>query len=238
MRVLVIALIAGGCGAGAGPDVLVVSATRGYRHADAIDAARRVLPDALAARGLTIAWTEDPAALEDLAGVGVVAFLYTSGDALLTPGGRAELERFVGAGGGWVGLHSASDTEYLWPFYQALVVAPFAHHPAIQEADVVIEDHAHPATVALPARWRAADEWYDFAVNPRGPGVRVLATVDEASYVGGEMGADHPIAWAHARLGGRAFYSALGHVAARWDDPAFVAHVVGGVAWARDGESR
>jgi hypothetical protein len=222
------------CGGDALPerDVLLFTGTTGFRHEDAIEAASASLPARLADAGITSELTGDPAALEDLARFRAVVFLYTSGDPLVTPRGRTEVEAFVAAGGAWVGLHSAADTEYAWPFYQQLVVVPFQSHPAIQPGIVDVEDRAHPATAPLPeGRWTATDEWYNFAGNPRGAGVRVLLTLDEST-VGGTPGADHPLAWAHERLGGRAFYSALGHSGERWSEPAFVAHVVGGVSWA------
>lgn len=215
--------------------ILVYSRTLGYRHADAIAAGGAVLAARLNERGIGVDLTEDPARFtpEALARYRAVCFLYTSGNDILDAGGKAALEAFVRGGGGWIGIHSAADTEYDWPFYRALVVAPFASHPEIQQATVTIEDHSHPATAALSsAPWIATDEWYNFALSPRGqPGVHVLATVDETSYSGGTMGADHPVIWWHDTLGGRAFYSALGHAGARWHERAFVDHVAGAACW-------
>ena len=99
---------------------------------------------------------------------------------------EATLERFVRAGNGWVGIHSASDTEYSWPFYGGLVGAYFREHPEIQEALVRVETAEHPSTATLPATFRRIDEWYAFAENPR-PNVTVLLTVDESSYVPGTV---------------------------------------------------
>lgn len=208
------------------------SRTLGYRHADSIAAATSVLPDVLARDRIIGDFTEDPAMFTpgNLARYRAVFFLYTSGNDVLDADGKAALEAFVRGGGGWIGIHSAADTEYAWPFYQQLMVAHFVDHPPIQPAVVRIEDRRHPATALVPAEWAATDEWYNFSTNPRA-GARVLATIDEATYTGGTMGADHPMIWCHDDLGGRAFYSELGHVAARWEDPAFVALVEGGVNW-------
>jgi type 1 glutamine amidotransferase len=137
----------------------------------------------------------------------------------------------VEAGGGWVGVHAAADTEYGWPWYETLVGARFARHPAIQRASVRVADRDHPATARLPATWVRTDEWYDFRTNPRGR-VRVLATVDESTYRGGGMGPDHPIAWCRPVGRGRALYTAGGHTAAAWAEPRFLAHVVGALRWA------
>jgi len=178
--------------------------------------------------------TEDPSAFSDsgLASFDVVVFLSTSGD-VLDPNQQAALENFVRAGGGWVGIHSASDTEYDWPFYGGLVGAYFRAHPEVQEALVRVETAAHPATSAFPATFRRTDEWYAFAANPR-PNVTVLLTLDESSYApeGASMGADHPIAWFHTYEGGRAFYTAMGHTRESYAEPGFLAHLEGAIDWA------
>jgi type 1 glutamine amidotransferase len=81
------------------------------------------------------------------------------------------------------------------------------------------------------------DEWYSFERSARGPGVRVLARLDETSYAPRElfrsiaMG-DHPIVWSHCPGRGRAFYSALGHAAATYARPEHAALLEGAVAWA------
>jgi type 1 glutamine amidotransferase len=102
----------------------------------------------------------------------------------------------------------------------------------VQPATVVVEDSTHPATARLPTRWTVTDEWYNFTRNPRDL-VHVLATVDETTYAGGVMGADHPIEWSRepTAISGRMWYTAMGHPDDRWADPIFVAHVVAGVAW-------
>ena len=88
----------------------------------------------------------------------------------------------------------------------------------------MVEDRSHASTAALPARWQFTDEWYNFRSNPRGA-VHVLLTLDESSMQGGEMGADHPMAWCH----GRAFYTALGHRSEDYSDSLYLAHLKGGL---------
>lgn len=217
-------------------DVLVYSRTLGHRHADSIEAARGTLPAELAAAGLNPAFSEDPAVFtpDGLSRFRAVVFLYTSGNDILDADGKAAFEAFVAAGGGWVGIHSASDTEYAWPFYQELVVAAYAGHPPIQRAVVDVIDTDHPSLRHVGnLRWAAIDEWYNFARNPADvAGVEVLAAVDERTYEGGNLGAHHPIVWAHERLGGRALYSAMGHWLDRWASPIYVEHVTAAIAWA------
>ena len=108
---------------------------------------------------------------------------------------------------------------------------PRSVHPAIQPATIVVENRDHPSTAGLPERWERTDEWYDFRTNPRGS-VEVLARLEEASYQGGGMGADHPIAWCREFGGGRAFYTGGGHTSESFAEPDFLEHVLGGIRWA------
>jgi uncharacterized protein len=202
--------------------VLVFSRTTGYRHKSipaGIEAFRQLSDD--------VQTTEDPTALEDLAGVDAVVFLNTNGE-VLTDAARAGLERYVRDGGGFLGVHSAAATEYDWPFYGDLVGAWFDRHPAVQPATITVSDSDHPATAHLPVAWARVDEWYDFRSRPD---ARVLLRVDESTYEGGGMGADHPLAWCHERLGGRTFYTALGHTTESYAEPAFRQHLSNALEW-------
>src|SRR5689334_20191989 len=176
------------------PRILVYSRTTGFRHASIADgvAAVRSLG---ATAGFDVDATEDPAAFtaSRLSTYAAVVFLSTTGD-VLDAAGQAAFETYMRGGGGFVGVHSASDTEFDWPFYGRVVGAYFKRHPAVQSARVKVEDPAHVSTRSLPSVWTRTDEWYDFRANPR-TNVHVLLTLDEASYTGGGMGADHPIAW-------------------------------------------
>jgi cytochrome c len=208
--------------------VLVFSRTAAYRHAS--------IPVAVAAvihlgdeHGYIVDATEDAGAFTDanLARYRAVVFLLTTGD-VLNEAQQAAFERFIRAGGGFAGVHSASDTEYGWAWYGQLVGAYFRRHPPIEPAVVRIEDADHPSTASLPASWRRTDEWYDFRTNPRQT-VHVLATVDESTYSGGGMGRDHPIAWCHRFDGGRSWYTAMGHGADSYADANFLSHLEGGI---------
>lgn len=109
--------------------------------------------------------------------------------------------------------------------------AYFASHPAIQSATIEISDSAHPSMQPLPTQWTRSDEWYNFQAVPAGA-VNILAELDESSYSGGTMGANHPIIWNHEFDGGRAWYTALGHTTASYGEPLFLAHLLGGIRWA------
>jgi len=211
--------------------LLVFSRTLGYRHDSIPDGIAAV--EALGrAHGFAVDATEDAGSFTpaNLARYRVVLFLSTTGDVLQGPE-RDALEAFVRAGGGFAGVHSAADTLYDWPWYGGLVGTWFARHPAVQRATIRVADRSQPSTRDVPDPWAWTDEWYDFRANPR-PSVHVLLTVDEATYQGGGMGADHPIAWYHAYDGGRAWYTGLGHVRQAYTDPVFLSHLLGGIRYA------
>jgi cytochrome c len=213
--------------------VLVFTKTAGFRHTS-IPSAVQALRKLGARNGFTIDATEDSGAFTDanLRRYAVVAFVLTTGD-VLDDARQAAFQRYIRFGGGFVGVHSAADTEYAWRWYGRLVGAYFKSHPAIQRATVVVADPRHVSTAPLPRRWVRQDEWYNFATNPR-RAVRVLATLDEATYAAGDgaMGRDHPIAWAHRFEGGRAWYTGGGHTEASYSEPLFRAHLLGGIRYA------
>ncbi|MDP9139602.1 MAG: ThuA domain-containing protein, partial [Pseudomonadota bacterium] len=163
--------------------VLVYTRTGGFRH--------RSIPDGIEAfrslgaeNGFGVDATEDPAVFTDdnLAQYAVIAFVNTTGTIVDTAEQRGAIERFIGGGGGFVGIHSAADTEYDWPFYGQLVGAYFKNHPLQQYAAMITEAPDHPATAHFPERWTIYDEFYAFQTNPR-ESVRVLLAIDEGSYL-------------------------------------------------------
>jgi type 1 glutamine amidotransferase len=212
----------------ASPRVLVFTRTAAFRH-DSIPDGVAAIQALGALHGFEVDHTEDPAVFTDtgLALYRAVVFLSTTGD-VLESDQQAAFERYIRGGGGFVGVHAATDTEYDWAWYGGLVGAYFANHPEIQRASVHVED---PST-GLPDPWQRTDEWYSFRTNPRESGVTVLLTLDEASYAGGTMGDDHPIAWYHTYDGGRAWYTAGGHTRESFAEPLFVAHLWSGIQYA------
>lgn len=212
-------------------NVLVFSKTTGFRHSS-IDDGIAAIQELGAAHGFTVDASEDAALFTDvgLSPYTVIIFLNTTGD-ILDNAQQGAMERFIQNGNGFVGIHSASDTEFDWLWYGHLVGSYFDGHPAIQEAEISVVDPDHLATQGLPSPWTRTDEWYNFAPNPSGS-VNVLLTVDEATYSGGTMGAPHPIAWYHEFDNGRSFYTALGHTEASYSEPLFRQHLLGGILYA------
>jgi cytochrome c len=211
--------------------ILVFSKTLGFRH-DSIPNGIAAIRQLGAENGFAVDATEESDRFDDaqLSAYDAVVFLSTTGD-VLNDVEQAAFERYIRKGRGFVGIHSATDTEYGWPWYGELVGAYFAGHPAIQSTVVRVTDRVHPSTRSLPERWTRVDEWYNFSANPR-ERVHVLATVDESSYSGGQMGPDHPIAWCQFVQGGRSWYTAMGHTGESYSERHFLDHLLGGIEFA------
>jgi glucose/arabinose dehydrogenase/type 1 glutamine amidotransferase len=212
--------------------ILVFSATAGFRH-DSITNGIATIQGLGSTNGFTVDATENATAFTDanLAQYRAVVFLNTTGDVLTNTAQESALQNFIRAGGGWVGIHSAGDTEYGWAWYAGLLGAYFGSHSTVQAATVKVIDPVDPSTSMLPRRWVRTDEWYNFQTNPRSS-VHVLATLDESTYSGGTNGYDHPIAWSHNYDGGRAWYTAGGHTPESFSEPLFLAHLLGGIKYA------
>ncbi len=213
-----------------GFSVLVFSKTAGFRH-DSIPDGIAAIEQLGADHDFSVVATEDDAEFTDdnLANYAVVIFLNTTGT-VLDDAEKAAFMRYIESGGGFVGIHSATDTEYDWPWYGQLVGAYFQSHPAIQQATVDVVDQQHPSTMDLPAVWVRTDEWYNFQTNPRGS-VHVLAVLDETTYDGGTMG-DHPISWCQEFDNGRSWYTAMGHTQGTYNEPLYQSHILGGIRYA------
>lgn len=210
--------------------VLVFSKTEGFRHGS-IPAGIKAIEKLGKENDFQVDATEDAAYFEqkNLKNYQVVIFLNTTGD-ILNDAQQLEFERYIQAGGNFVGVHSAADTEYDWAWYGELVGAYFKNHPKIQKASIDILDHKHDCTKHLPNPWETTDEWYNY--KNLNPSVNVLMNLDETSYEGGENGEKHPIAWSHEYSGGRAFYTGLGHTDEQYTNEDFLKHLLGGILWA------
>ncbi|WP_020521531.1 ThuA domain-containing protein [Catelliglobosispora koreensis] len=239
-KALAIALFAAACTAGpvspasaadAPYDVLVFSKTAGFRH-DSIAVGTQAIRDLGAANNFTVTATEDANTFtaSGLANYEAVVFLNTTGD-VLNDTQQAAFEAHIRGGRGYVGVHAAADTEYSWAWYGNLVGAYFASHPAIQTATTRVENRGHAATSSLPQTLSRSDEWYNYQTNPRST-AKVLSTLDETSYSGGSMGADHPHSWCKAFDGGRSYYIGAGHTQASYGEASFRAQLLGGIRYA------
>ncbi len=213
--------------------VLVFSKTEGFRHASietGVESLRKLGEE----HGFAVDATEDAAAFTEnnLKNYRAVIFLNTTGD-VLNPAQQDEFERYIQAGGGYVGIHAATDTEYDWPWYGKLAGAYFESHPNdpnVRSGVFRVLRKDHPSTEGLPDRWEREDEFYNFhSINPD---IEVLIDIDETTYEGGTNGENHPMSWYHEFDGGRAWYTAMGHTDETFSEPLFLQHLLGGIRYA------
>lgn len=232
----------------AAPAVLVFTKTNGFRHSEAIDEGLKFFEALSERRGWSMFHTENSAVFspDGLSRFNVVVWHNASG-APLDADQRQALKAWILDGGGFVGIHAATDdSHHGWEWYQReLVGARFIGHtmgPQFQEAAIKVEQPEHQAMQGLAPSWSHNEEWYSFDASVRGqPGVEVLATVDEATYTPRlnflwtdrnlAMG-DHPIIWIRQAGEGRAFLTVLGHSAAAYQSQRYQRILDGAVGWA------
>ncbi|HRI21941.1 MAG TPA: ThuA domain-containing protein, partial [Panacibacter sp.] len=216
------------------PIVLVFSKTAQFRHAS-IPKGIEAIKKLGAENGFDVEATENADVFNEdsLKKYAAVIFLSTTGD-VLDYRQEAAFERYIQAGGGYAGVHAATDTEYDWGWYGRLVGAYFNGHPEQQEAKFIIKDKDFGATKFFTDTvWQRKDELYNF--KKISPDIHVLITIDESSYKGGTNGAFHPMSWYHDYDGGRAFYTELGHTDESYTEPNYLKHLLGGIQYAIGG---
>jgi cytochrome c len=211
--------------------VLVFTKTDGVRRPSIKDGVQTI-KDLAAANGFTVTSTQDAAAFtpDNLAKFRAVVFLNTVGN-VLNDTQQGAFEGYIRAGGGYVGVHAAAETEPDWPFYQALVGTKVASVASVGAGNIDVADRAHPSTETVSRTLTLTEEWYNFAANVRGK-QHVLATVNESSFSGGTMGFDHPVAWCQDHVGGRSWYTGLGHSIESYRTNNLRKHLLGGIEWA------
>ncbi|HMK20280.1 MAG TPA: ThuA domain-containing protein [Chitinophagaceae bacterium] len=213
-----------------GKRILVFAKTNGFHHSS-IPNGKAAIQKLGKENDFDVDVTDDSLAFaeDNLKKYAAVVFLNTTGN-ILSYKQEAAFERFIQAGGGFVGIHSATDTEYDWIWYSKLVGANFESHPKQQNAKILVVDKSHASTKHLPDTWERFDEWYNF--KNLNKDVHVLAKIDEKSYEGGKMGDDHPMAWYHDYDGGRAFYTEFGHTEESYVESNYLKHILGGIQYA------
>lgn len=221
------------------PAILVFDRIIGFKDTPSVEAATAALRAMATRNGWQAVFTDNPGAITPgyLKQFGAVVWNNVSGD-VLTVGQRKALQAFVEGGGGFAGFHGAAgDPNNIWAWYSdTLVSARFAGHPMdpqFQTGAIKVENADSPLAKGLGTGWSLNEEWYSFTANPRAKGVKVLLTLDEASYKPGALAmGDHPIAWTRCVGDGRSFYSAIGHRPENYTDPKSVRLLENGIGWA------
>ena len=210
--------------------VLIFSKTKDYRH-ESTEFSIQVISELCRKNGIHADATEDATwfSPQNLKKYAAIIFLNSSGD-VFDENQENAFQQYMRSGGGFVGIHGASTTEYTWEWFGKMVGAYFAGHPEPQEATLIVHDTDHLSTRELPEKWRHFEEWYNFRWVDQS--FNLLMSVDETTYHGGRHPEHHPVSWYKPFEGGRVFYTALGHGETCYRDVYFLKHVLGGIRYA------
>ena len=209
--------------------VLVFTKTAGYRH-ESIEKGVETIIELGKENDFDITHSEDANIFNkgNLSQYELVIFLNTTED-ILNLEQQNNFEDFINNGGSFMGIHSAADTEYDWPWYGKLVGAYFMDHPEKSNAQIIRVDETHSSSKHLPDTWTRYDEWYNYkSINPD---IKVILQLDETTYIGGKNGSNHPIAWHQEFDGKRMFYTGMGHTKESYSEPDFKNHLLGGILY-------
>ena len=175
---------------------------------------------------------------ENLKRFDCIIFSNTNNEGFDTEEQKEAFMAYTRAGGGFVGIHSASGSERKWPWFAAMLGGRFVRHPELQPFTIKVIDKKHPATNMLGDTWSWEDECY--YTNNLNPDIHVLLAADmttikddkKVEYPAQIFGDYFPLSWCHEFDGGRQFYTALGHKAEYYQDAKCLSHLQGGIAWA------
>lgn len=215
-------------------DVLVYSATYGFRHGS-ITTAKQQFTTLGATEEFNVTLSENPADIsaEGLAPYDVVAFINATGEHPFSASQQREFIQWLNAGHGFVGSHAAADGNYYWSDYGDVLGAYFLAHPHTGMATNTVEDAANPLVAHLPAQYQLNEEYYRFQLDPR-ENVHVLTSLDRdtAGQVGRTYVEDQPTTWCQQVGGGHSFYTAWGHFDASFTNLQVWQTLVQGLRWA------
>lgn len=208
---------------------------KGYVH-DNIAAGVAAIKQLGAKHGFAVDVSNDPADFNDenLKKYNALIFNNTNNGVFDTDAQKLALMHYIQAGGGFVGLHSATGTERSWPWFKRLIGASFQRHARHQPFTDIVIDKTNPSTSFLPGNWQQDDECYFFKeVNPD---LHVLLAHNLSTLLDDKdkpdfYGASSPSAWCHEFDGGREWYTSLGHDSSTYFKPDFQQHILGGIEW-------
>jgi type 1 glutamine amidotransferase len=135
---------------------------------------------------------------------------------------RAGFQKYMEAGGGWIGYHvcafTTNSAEWDWYHNKFLCKGNFKSNTwGPTPAQMKVEDPAHAVTKGFPAVFKSeTSEWYNWTVNPRNnPDIKILCSIDKSSYPLGTdpnqswTSGDNPIVWTNTKY--KMIYCNSGH---------------------------
>jgi uncharacterized protein len=151
---------------------------------------------------------------------------------------KAALQHYIRAGGGFVGIHSATGSMRKWPWFWSLIGGTFKRHAKMQTFTLKVKDATDISTAHFPASFEWTDEFYYVDQAPAGRHVLLagdMSKLDDPGkekFPGKQPNDEYPLVWRHEFEGGRAWYTSLGHQKEHYTDPQFTKHLLGGILWA------
>lgn len=215
-----------------------VSEGTGYVHDNiqsSVDAIRKMGAE----NGFAVDVSDDPRVFtaSNLKQYRALVFSNSNNEAFENDTQREAFRAYIEAGGGLVGIHSATGSERKWPYFWSVMGGKFLRHPKFQKFTVRVGDANHPSTKDLPVTFEWSDECY--YNDNLSPSIRPLLVTDpakledpdKAKYPGDRFGDSLPLAWFQELYGGRQFYTGLGHTKEDYAGPILYRHILGGILW-------
>jgi uncharacterized protein len=212
---------------------------KGYVHdniAASVAAIRKMSGEA----GFAVDATDDPTVFTDanLRQYAALVFSNSNNQAFSNDAQRDAFKRYIEAGGGFVGIHSASGSERDWPYFWSVLGGKFVAHPRQQAFTVRVADPGFAAMKGLPAEFTWTDECY--FLDHLNPGIHPVLVTDRTKLSSLEpmtidvskFPVDLPLAWYQEFDGGREFYLALGHNKEDYANPLLYGIIKNGILWA------
>ncbi|MFN8207530.1 MAG: ThuA domain-containing protein [Bacteroidales bacterium] len=207
----------------------------GYVH-DNIPSAKLAFLKMAGQEGFKLDTTDDAAVFseERLKSYHAVVFCNTNNDVFETEAQKVAFMRYIQAGGGFVGIHSACGTERNWAWFKQMLGGTFLVHPPFQKFPVRVLDPEHPSVKGIPDPWIVKDELY--FLKELNPTIRIIMASDFSAIKDGKdlpntFGTLFPSVWCNTFDGGRQWYTALGHDKSDYSNPLYIQHLLGGLKW-------
>lgn len=231
LLITIVVCIGSGCKSKDGnkvkPIVIHFSETTGWDHKTR-DVSQKMFKELSEAMGFELIHSNESEIFDQedlLQNVGVVIFSNTTGEDLLTPNQQKNFERYVNAGGDFIGIHSASDTHRSnWEFYSSLVGAILQVEPWHTASDYVATmEHMneHKLLEDIPNPWTKEEEYYYWDLNGGRIDTQRITPLLKVERTG-------PLPFDRKRLttwyqelpsGTKSFYTSLGHSNWNYENP-------------------
>lgn len=229
------------------PKVLYFTRSAGFEHSvvrrpeGQLSHSERIMVEVGKEHGVDVVCSKDGSVFDgDLDQYATIAF-YTSGNLLgdakdgsppMTARGKQRLLDWVAAGGGFVGIHAATDTfrsREVDPFIE-MIGGEFSGHGPQQVATNTNVSPEFPGMEDVGRSFELMEEWY--AHRKLNTDMHVILVLETEGMQGNDYDRPPmPSVWARKHGDGRVYYNSLGHREDVWTNPLFQNMLIGGFSW-------